>query len=72
MNKYKVIAHQGNNKSFSLTFEAFTTKHAGALFVSEMDRRGCSAVIDRLVGDPIQLSETRHLRTVVLDRICRV
>lgn len=68
--KYKVTAHHKNaEKTFSLTFEAETTNHAGALFVSEMDRHGTSVLVDRLVGEQILLSETRYPKTVILDRI---
>lgn len=74
MKYYNVTAHYQNdkNKSFHITYKAFSTNHAGALFVSDMKKRGLSVIIDRLIGEPILLS-TDHLKeNVVLDKICSI
>ena len=71
MQSYIVTAHHSSNENrvFHISYKAHSINHAGALFLSDMEQRGYSVVVERLVGGPIVLSKSALPGTVILDRI---
>ena len=71
MNKksYTVTAHRNGSRPFHITYKAYTSQHAGALFLAEMSKQKVSVVIEKATGEIEYFSPEKFQDIVILDRI---